>query len=172
MTLPYSPNQVVLHRFNLCPARGQECGVVPLLNGVRILEMTSVVMGPFAGQVLSDLGANTIKVEPLNGDVARQTQVGTEADMGAMFVNNNRNKRVLALDLKSEEGKKIMGRLLAWSEVFFHNGRLDAIERLGLTFKHIVEIHPQIIYCAALGFGQGGRYRGRASYDDVTQPAP
>ena len=91
--------------------------------------------------------------------------------MGAMFVNNNRNKRVIALDVKSEEGTKIMRRLLAWSEVFLHNMRLDAIDRLGLTFKHVVEINPQIIYCAALGFGQGGRYRGRAAYDDVIQAA-
>lgn len=145
--------------------------MVPLLSGVRILELTSVVMGPFAGQILSDLGADTIKVEPLGGDLARQAQPGIEADMGAMYINNNRNKRTIALDLKSAEGKKIMDLLLARSEVFLHNMRLDAIDRLGLTFEHVVQINPQVIYCSALGFGQGGRYRGRPAFDDVIQAA-
>ena len=128
-------------------------------------------MGPFAGQILSDLGADTIKVEPLDGDVGRQAQPGAEAGMGAMYVNNNRNKRVIALDLKSTEGKKVMDRLLAWSEVFLHNMRMDAIDRLGLTFAHAVQVNPQLIYCSVLGFGQGGRYRGRPAFDDVIQAA-
>src|SRR5579871_197929 len=145
--------------------------LVPLLSGVRVLELTSVVMGPFAGQVLSDLGADTIKVEPLEGDVARQAQPGAEADMGALFINNNRNKRVVAIDLKSAEGGKIMDRLLGWSEVFLHNMRLDAIDRLGLTFERVRKINPRVIYCSALGFGQGGRYRGRPAFDDVIQAA-
>jgi len=145
--------------------------LVPLLSGVRVLELTSVVMGPFAGQILSDLGADTIKVEPLDGDVGRQAQPGAEAGMGAMYVNNNRNKRVIALDLKSTEGKKVMDRLLAWSEVFLHNMRMDAIDRLGLTFAHAVQVNPQLIYCSVLGFGQGGRYRGRPAFDDVIQAA-
>jgi crotonobetainyl-CoA:carnitine CoA-transferase CaiB-like acyl-CoA transferase len=145
--------------------------LVPLLSGVRILEVTSVVMGPFAGQILADLGADTIKVEPLSGDVARQAQVGAAPDMGAMYVNNNRNKRVISLDLKSIEGKKIMDRLLAWSEVFVHNMRMDAIARLGLNFERVVEVNPQLIYCSALGFGQRGRYRGRPAFDDIIQAA-
>jgi crotonobetainyl-CoA:carnitine CoA-transferase CaiB-like acyl-CoA transferase len=145
--------------------------MIPLLKGVRVLELTSVVMGPFAGQILSDLGADVIKVEPLSGDIARQAQPMAEKDMGAMYINNNRNKRAIALDLKSGEGQAIIERLVGWSEVFLHNMRMDAMKRLRLDFERAAQINPQLIYCSAIGFGQGGRYRNRPAFDDVIQAA-
>ncbi len=143
--------------------------MIPLLKGVRVLELTSVVMGPFAGQILSDLGADVIKIEPLAGDIARHVQPAVERNMGAMYLNNNRNKKVIALDLKSEEGQTIVTRLIEKSDVFLHNMRMDAVKRLGLSFERASKINPRLIYCSAIGFGQGGRYRNRPAFDDIIQ---
>ena len=145
--------------------------MIPLLQGIRILEVGSTVLGPYAGQILADLGAEVIKVEPLQGDFARQSHPHGAAVDGALFVNNNRNKRALAIDLKREEGRAAFGKLLARSDVLLHNMRADAAERLGLTFDSVARVNPRIVYCAALGFGQGGRYRERPAYDDVIQAA-
>ncbi len=144
--------------------------MIPLLEGVRILELGSVVMGPFAGQILADLGAEVVKVEPIEGDSARATQPQA-AGMSALFVNNNRNKRAIALDLKSPAGKAALERLIRRSDVLLHNMRPDAAQRLGIGFAEAVAINPQIIHCSAIGFGQGGRYRGRPAFDDIIQAA-
>jgi len=145
--------------------------VIPLLQGIRILEAGSIVLGPYAGQILADLGAEVIKVEPLQGDFARESHPCGAGVDGALFVNNNRNKRALAIDLKREEGRAVFARLLAKSDVLLHNMRADAAERLGLTFEAAARVNPRIVYCAALGFGQGGRYRERPAYDDIIQAA-
>ena len=145
--------------------------MTPLLQGVRILEVGSIVLGPYAGQILADLGAEVIKVEPLQGDFARESHPrGTRSD-GALFVNNNRNKRALAIDLKRQEGRAAFARLLARSDVLLHNMRADAAEHLGLTCDAATRVNPRIIHCAALGYGQGGRYRERPAYDDIIQAA-
>jgi len=144
--------------------------MIPLLEGIRILELSAVVMGPFAGQVLADLGAEVLKVEPLEGDVARSSRPQA-AGMGALYVNNNRNKRTIALDLKSASGRAVLERLIRRSDVLLHNMRADAAERLGLGFEAVAAINPRIIHCAAIGFGQRGRYRGRPAFDDVIQAA-
>lgn len=144
--------------------------MIPLLEGVRILELSAVVMGPFAGQVLADLGAEVLKVEPLEGDVARSSRPEA-AGMGALYVNNNRNKRTIALDLKSADGRAVLERLIRRSDVLLHNMRSDAAERLGLGFEAVAAINPHIIHCSAIGFGQRGRYRGRPAFDDVIQAA-
>lgn len=146
--------------------------MIPLLQGVRILEVGAIVLGPYAGQVLADLGADVIKVEPLDGDFARQSHPrGEEGGDGALFINNNRNKRALAIDLKREEGRAAFAALLKRSDVLLHNMRFDAAERLGLTFDAVSRVNPGIVYCAAMGFGQRGRYRDRPAYDDVIQAA-
>jgi crotonobetainyl-CoA:carnitine CoA-transferase CaiB-like acyl-CoA transferase len=148
--------------------------MIPLLAGTRILELSAVVMGPFAGQILADLGAEVIKVEPIEGDVARvsQPQANSGANgMGALYVNNNRNKRGIALDLKRQGGKAVVEKLIQRSDVLLHNMRPDAADRLGLSFDAVAAINPRMIYCSAIGFGQRGRYRGRPAFDDVVQAA-
>src|SRR3546814_3359485 len=107
---------------------------IPLLQGIRIIEVGAVVLGPYAGQLLADLGAEVIKVEPIEGDIARHAHPG-----GALFVNNNRNKRMLAIDLKAPAGKAALARLIATADVLLHNMRVDAAERLGLGFERSEE---------------------------------
>jgi crotonobetainyl-CoA:carnitine CoA-transferase CaiB-like acyl-CoA transferase len=144
--------------------------MIPLLQGVRVLELSSVVMGPFCGQILADLGAAVIKVEPLEGEVARTSHPSAHG-MGALYVNNNRNKRSLALDLKKQSGKEVFDRLLRNTDVLLHNMRPDAAQRLGVGFAAAAAINPRVVYCATIGFGERGRYRGQAAFDDVIQAA-
>lgn len=144
--------------------------MIPLLEGVSVLELSAVVMGPFAGQVLADLGATVTKVEPVEGDVARSSHPRA-AGMGALYVNNNRNKRAIALDLKSARGKAALGRMIAKSDVLLHNMRAEAAQRLGVGFDAVAALNPGIVYCSAIGFGQRGRYRSRPAFDDVIQAA-
>jgi len=144
--------------------------MIPLLADVRVLELSSVVMGPFAGQILADLGAQVIKVEPIEGDVARAAPPAA-VGMGALYANNNRNKRAVALDLKTPQGRKVLERMIGRCDVLLHNMRADAAERLGVDFASASAINPRVIHCAAIGFGQRGRYRGRPAFDDVIQAA-
>ena len=145
--------------------------MVPLLSGLRVIDLTSVIYGPLIGQVLGDLGADVIKVESPEGDLARGIQPRGPQGDSAMFVCNNRNKRSIVLDLKTEAGREVFTRLLRWAEVFVHNMRPAAIDRLGFGFAPVAAINPEIIYCAAVGFGSGGRYAGRPAFDDVIQAA-
>lgn len=144
--------------------------MLPLLQGIRIIEVGAVVLGPYAGQLLADLGADVIKIESLEGDIARHAHPAGPGG-GALFVNNNRNKRMLAIDLKRPEGRAALARLIATADIFFHNMRVDAAERLGLGFDAVAAINPGIIHCAAIGFGQRGRYRDRPAFDDIIQAA-
>ena len=145
--------------------------MIPLLSGLRVLDLTTVIYGPLIGQVLGDFGADVIKVEGPEGDLARAIQPRGPQGDSAMFVCNNRNKRSMVLDLKTAAGREVFTRLLRWAEVFVHNMRPAAIERLGFGFAPVAAINPQIIYCAAVGFGSGGRYAGRPAFDDVIQAA-
>ncbi|MBB4630863.1 CaiB/BaiF CoA transferase family protein [Sphingosinicella soli] len=144
--------------------------MLPLLDGIRVIEVGAVVLGPYASQLLADLGADVIKVEPLEGDIARQAFPHGEGG-GALFVNNNRNKRMLAIDLKAPEGRAAFAALLKTADVLFHNMRIDAADRLGLGFETAAAINPRIIHCAAVGFGQRGPYRDRPAFDDIIQAA-
>lgn len=141
-----------------------------LLRGVTILEFGSVVMGPYAAQTLADLGADVIKIEPLTGDIARSAHPAVDGT-GALFLNNNRNKRSLALDLKSPRSRAVLDRLIARADVLIHNMRAEAASRAGLGFEAVSRLNPDIIYCAAMGFGQAGRYRSRPAFDDIMQAA-
>lgn len=144
--------------------------MLPLLKGIRVIEVGAVVLGPYAGQILADLGAEVIKVEPLEGDIARNAHPSGTGG-GALFVNNNRNKRMLALDLKAPEGRAALARLIGTADVLFHNMRIDAAERIGLGFDAVAAINPRIVHCAAIGFGQRGPYRDRPAFDDIIQAA-
>lgn len=140
-----------------------------ILGGVRIVDVTTIVMGPMASQILADLGADVIKVETLDGDLARHSGTPGPEGMGALFANNNRNKKSLALDLREAAGKDVMRRLIGRCDVVLHNMRPEAAARLGLSPEAVRSLNPAAIHCAAVGFGSGGPYSGRAAYDDVIQ---
>lgn len=141
--------------------------MLDLLKGVRVVELTTIVLGPMAGQMLADFGAEVIKVEALIGDLARQVEPRSAAGESSMFVNCNRNKKSLAVNLKTDEGREIMRRLIADADVFLHNMRTKAVARLGLDADTLHEINPGLVYCSAIGFGSDGPYADRPAYDDV-----
>ncbi|ERL49199.1 hypothetical protein BJB45_21415 [Halomonas huangheensis] len=145
--------------------------MLDLLKGVRVVELTTIVLGPMAGQMLADFGAEVIKVEAPNGDLARQVEPRSATGESTMFVNCNRNKQSMAVNLKTDEGREIMRRLIGETDVFVHNMRMKAIERLGLDAKTLHKINQGLIYCSAIGFGSDGPYADRPAYDDVIQAA-
>ena len=141
------------------------------LAGVRILDLTSVVLGPLATQILGDYGAEIIKIENLEGDLMRANGVSLHPGMSSIFLAINRNKRSIAVDLKSAEGREILKRLIPGVDVLVHNMRVAAIERLGFGYGAVAELNPDIVYCAATGFGQDGPDRDKPAFDDIIQAA-
>jgi crotonobetainyl-CoA:carnitine CoA-transferase CaiB-like acyl-CoA transferase len=142
------------------------------LDGIRIIDITSVLLGPYGTQILADQGADVIKVEaPPTGDIARNMGLVRNAGMAGIFLNINRNKRSLALDLKQEDAKAVLRALIPTADVFVHNMRPQAIERLGFDYAAVSAIKPDIVYVGAYGFGQEGPYRAKPAYDDVIQAA-
>jgi formyl-CoA transferase len=141
------------------------------LSGVRVLDLTSVVLGPLATQILGDYGADVIKVENLEGDLIRTAGVSLHRGMSSNFLAVNRNKRSIAVDLKSSEGRGILERLVRGADVLVHNMRVAAIERLGFGYGAVERLKPGIVYCAATGFGQDGPDRDKPAFDDVIQAA-
>jgi crotonobetainyl-CoA:carnitine CoA-transferase CaiB-like acyl-CoA transferase len=142
------------------------------LAGIRVTDMTTVVFGPYCTQILADLGADVIKVEPMEGDSARNIGVPPKTPlMGPVHLRLNRGKRSASWDMKTEAGKKAITRLLETSDVFIHNIRPDAIDRLGLGYEAVRKLRPDIIYVHCTGFGLGGPYAGLQAYDDVIQAA-
>lgn len=141
------------------------------LHGIRVLDLTTILLGPYATQILADMGADVIKIESPLGDATRDIGPPPLDGMGSMFLNLNRNKRGLVLDLKSAAGKQTMLRLLQDADVFVHNMRPQAIERLGLDYQTLAKLHPQLIYCGAYGFRQSGPYGNKPAYDDIIQAA-
>ncbi|WP_321490217.1 CoA transferase [uncultured Hyphomonas sp.] len=143
---------------------------VSILDGIRIADMTTVIFGPYCTQTLADLGADVIKLEPEKGDDFRN--VGKPANnrgMGPCHLTINRGKRSVVWDMKSDEGRSAVRQLIQKSDVFIHNIRPDAVERLGLTFDEVRQIKPDIVYVHCLGFGTEGPYAGRPAYDDLIQ---
>jgi len=141
------------------------------LEGVRILDLTSVVLGPLATQILGDFGADVIKVETPEGDLMRANGVSLHPGMSSVFLAINRNKRSLALDLKAREGKDVLRRLIAKADALVHNMRVSAVEKLGFGYAAVSALKPDIVYCAATGFGQGGPDADKPAFDDVIQAA-
>lgn len=141
-----------------------------MLEGVRVLDLTSVVFGPYATQMLADLGADVIKVEPPQGDQFRGAgKPARTRGMGACHMTINRGKRSIVLDLKTEEDLAVMRDLIRGADIFIHNVRLDAIARLGLDYAAVKALKPDIIYVHCVGFGSDGPYGGLQAYDDVIQ---
>lgn len=141
------------------------------LAGIRVIDLTSVLLGPTATQVFGDFGADVVKIESLTGDTTRLIGASREPGMAALFLHTNRNKRSIALDLKSPRGREAVRRLVATADVLFHNMRPEALERLGLGYAECAAINPRIIHCGAFGYGREGRYAGRPAYDDLIQGA-
>lgn len=139
------------------------------LSGFRIVDATNFVFGPVATQLLGDMGADVIKVEPPDGDPTRRIGASRSPLMGSFFLNLNRNKRSVVLDLKQSAGQQAMRRLLGTADVFIHNMRGAAAAKLGISYDQLREAYPRLVYAAAQGFGAGGRYRDRPAYDDVIQ---
>lgn len=139
------------------------------LAGIVVIDVSNFVFGPVATQMLGDMGADVIKVEPPEGDPTRGIGVGRQRGMGSFFLNLNRNKRSVVLDLKSPKGAEALRRLLATADVFVHNMRSTALHKLGLGFEALHAEFPRLIHAGALGFGAGGEYFDRPAYDDVIQ---
>ena len=139
------------------------------LHGIRVIDMTSVLMGPFASQALGDMGADVVKVESPQGDLVRQIGPARHADMGPIFLNTNRNKRSISLDLKNPAGLAVLRHLLVDADVLVYNVRPNAMARLGLDYETVAAINPRIVYAGLFGFGQEGPYAARPAYDDLIQ---
>ncbi|GAB3485049.1 CaiB/BaiF CoA transferase family protein [Nocardiopsis coralliicola] len=141
------------------------------LDGIRVLDLTTVLLGPYCTRLLADLGAEVIKVEPPAGDPTRRLGPARSPGMGGVHLNVNRGKRSVVCDLKEPGQRDALLRLAAESDVFVHNIRPAAIERLGLGYAAVAEAAPGIVYCAATGYGAGGPRSGRPAYDDLVQAA-
>ncbi|TWT06112.1 CaiB/BaiF CoA-transferase family protein [Reyranella sp. CPCC 100927] len=140
------------------------------LEGVRVVDLTTVVVGPICTRTLADQGADVIKVEAPGGDLLRTMAQGSRhAGMSGKFINFNRNKRSVCLDLKQEGGMEAMHRLIAGADVFVSNIRPEALARAGLDYKSLAPAHPRLIHCSILAFGRGGRYFNRPAYDPIVQ---
>ncbi len=142
-----------------------------LLNGVRIVDLTTVIMGPLASRILGDLGADVIKVEPPSGDSIRAHRPHLAPGLSGMFLNLNRNKRSVMLDLKTSAGREQLATLVAGADVFMHNLRPAVMDRLGFGYERCKVLRSDIIYCAASGFGSAGPYAAKPAYDDLIQAA-
>jgi len=141
------------------------------LSGVRILDMTSVVLGPFATQILAEMGADVVKIEPPEGDVLRQVAPMRNPAMGHIFLHHNRNKRSLVLDLKQPAGRMALLRLAKTADVLIYNVRPQAMQRLRLAYADVAAVNPRLIYVGTYGYSQRGPYAAKPAYDDLIQGA-
>ncbi|MCR9077834.1 MAG: CoA transferase [Hyphomonadaceae bacterium] len=145
------------------------------LAGVKIVDMSSVVLGPFATLIFGDLGADVIKIEAGQkgkaGDLMRYAGASPTGDLGPIYTSLNRNKKSVQLDAKTEDGKAAILAMLKDADVFFHNVRLAGMGRLGLDYESVKAINPGIVYVHCAGFGADGPYEKRQAYDDLIQGA-
>lgn len=141
------------------------------LAGIRVLDLTSVIMGPFATQILADLGAEVIHVEPPRGDINRQMGAGPHPQLSGMALNLLRNKRSLSVDLKTDAGRALLLRLAATCDVFVTNLRPGPLGRLGAAYEHICDVRPDVVYCQSQGFPTDSARADEPAYDDIIQSA-
>lgn len=141
------------------------------LAGIRILDLTAVVLGPFATQTLGDWGADVIKVESLDGDLARDSGLFRNRGMASVFLQINRNKRSVSLDLKTEAGKDVLRRLIPTVDVLVSNVRPAGMARLGFGYEACAALNSRLIYAVATGFGQDGPWQARPAFDEIIQAA-
>jgi crotonobetainyl-CoA:carnitine CoA-transferase CaiB-like acyl-CoA transferase len=141
------------------------------LDGVKVLDLTTVVMGPYATQILADFGADVVKLEPPEGDVMRHNAPMRSKGMGHIFLNANRNKRSVVLDLKQEAGREACLAIAKSADVLVYNIRPQAMARLKLSYEEVRAVNPRIIYVGGFGYSQRGPYAAKAAYDDLIQGA-
>jgi crotonobetainyl-CoA:carnitine CoA-transferase CaiB-like acyl-CoA transferase len=141
------------------------------LSGVRVIDLTSVFLGPYCTQILGDMGADVIKVESPVGDIVRGIGPARHPGMGPIHLSVNRSKRSVVLDLSRPEGRTVMLKLAKTADVFMHSMRPQAIARLGLTYEEVSAARRDIVYCGAYGFAQGGPYADKPAYEDIVQGA-
>ena len=141
------------------------------LEGIKVIDMTTVLMGPYATQMLGDYGADVVKIESLEGDVTRLIGPTRHPGMGPVFLNTNRSKRSICLDLKKPAGRDAVLRLIASADVLVYNVRPQAMARLQLGYDVVSKINPRLIYAGVFGFGQDGPYAAKPAYDDLIQGA-
>ena len=141
------------------------------LTGVRVIDLTAVLLGPFATQHLADMGADVIKVEPPEGDLLRASggSLGRDKSMGPIYMAANRNKRSICLDLKKPAACAVLKDMIKGADLFIHNSRPQAIERLGLGYADLKKINPSIIYAYSLGYARRGPYGHKPAFDDLVQ---
>ncbi|MBJ7384789.1 MAG: CoA transferase [Mycolicibacterium sp.] len=139
------------------------------LAGIRVVDLTAVVMGPYCTQIMADMGADVVKVEPPDGDNARYISVGPASGMSGVFVNVNRGKRSVVLDLVTDEGKAALRGLIAEADVFIHSMRARAIAKLGFAYGDVAAINPAIVYTNCYGYSRRGPEADRPAYDDIIQ---
>jgi crotonobetainyl-CoA:carnitine CoA-transferase CaiB-like acyl-CoA transferase len=139
------------------------------LDGVRVIDMTQVMAGPFCCMLLGDMGAEVIKVEPPGGETTRQMEFELAPGVSGPFLAVNRNKRGITLDLKRPEAVAVLGRLVATADVLVENYRPGVARRLGIDYDALRDINPRLIYCSISGFGQTGPYASRGGYDLIAQ---
>ena len=141
------------------------------LQGIRVVELSTVVLAPLACQILGDFGADVIKVEPPSGDSNRQMGPARHPSMAAFYLTCNRNKRSVVLDVKTPAGREALLRVAAKADVFVHNLRPRSLGKLGVDYESIRRVNPRIVYCGTYGYGRSGPYADKAAYDDSIQAA-
>jgi crotonobetainyl-CoA:carnitine CoA-transferase CaiB-like acyl-CoA transferase len=141
------------------------------LAGVRVIDLTGVVLGPYATQILGDYGADVIKIEPPSGDIMRHAGPMKHPGMGHIFINANRNKRSVVLDLKEPEQREQLLALCQTADVLTYNIRPASMARLGLSYDTLHAINPRLVVCGAYGYSEGGPYSDWPAYDDLIQGA-
>lgn len=142
------------------------------LDGVRVLDLTEFIFGPYATQTMGDLGADVIKIENPGGDRQRHgSKHAKNENMSAAFMSMNRNKRSVVLDLKAEAGAAKLRALIPTAQVLIHNVRADAMARLGFSYDDVAKLNPSIVYVHCVGYGSDGPYAGRQAFDDLVQAA-
>lgn len=139
------------------------------LAGIRVVDASAVVMGPYASQWLADFGAEVIKIEPPQGDSTRHTGPSLEDGMSAIFLGVNRSKKSVVIDLKHPEGQVTLQKLIATSDVFMHSMRPQKLGAVGLDPQRLREAHPKLVYAGLHGFNENGPYGGKPAYDDIIQ---
>lgn len=139
------------------------------LEGITIVDMTSELSGPYASRIMGDLGANIIKIEPPAGDGQRNSGPARQRSMGSQFLQTNRSKRSLAVDLKNESGREVLLKLCESADVLLYNVRRQAMARLELAYEDVSKVNPRIVYCGVCGYGADGPYADMPAYDDVIQ---
>ena len=139
------------------------------LSGVRVVDLTAMVMGPYCTQILADMGADVIKIEPPAGDNTRYISVGPKPGMSGVFVNVNRGKRSIVLDLQADDDKATLRRLIESADVFIHSMRSKAIAKLGFDYDSVAAINPAVVYTNCYGYGHRGPDRDLPAYDDTIQ---